>query len=207
MTITEHPLVEKYLAAVARETAGLSPERRNELLADLEEHIAVALAKESASGDDEIRTLLAHLGDPRTIAATALGEEPPAPPAPQSPGLAVVRAVVRALAVLMLLGVASILVLSAFPVLGGIPLVGGLWCLWAGPQWCKRDKVIGTAAALVPLLFEVAQSVIAAGGLHLGLGDAFIPVSLAALALPTVAGFYLVWSAVRPLLGSAMRPA
>lgn len=204
MSNTEHPLVKKYLAAVARESAGLSPERRNELLADLEEHIAVALAEESASGDDEIRAVLARLGDPRTIAATALGDEPPAPP---SPGLAVVRAVVRALAVLMLLGVASSLAFSAFPVLGGIPLIGALWCLWAGPQWCKRDKVIGTTAALVPLLFVVAQSVIAAGGLHLGLGDAFIPVSLAALALPTVAGCYLVWSAVRPLLGSTTRAA
>ncbi|MEV5880625.1 hypothetical protein AB0L75_41930 [Streptomyces sp. NPDC052101] len=204
MTIIEHPLVEKYLAAVARETAGLSPERRNELLADLEEHIAVALAEESASGDDEIRAVLARLGDPRTIAATALGDEPPAP---QSPGLAVVRAVVRALAVLMLLGMASLLAFSAIPALGGIPLIGALWCLWAGQQWCKRDKVIGTATALMPLLFVVTQSVIAANGLHLGLGDAFIPVSLAALALPTAAGAYLLWSAVRPLLGSTVREA
>ncbi|MFI2187391.1 HAAS signaling domain-containing protein [Streptomyces sioyaensis] len=204
MSHTEHPLVQNYLAAVAREAAGLSPERRNELLADLEEHIAVALAEESASGDDGVRAVLARLGDPRTIAATALGEEPPAP---QSPWLALVRAVVRALAVLVLLGMASVMAISANPFIAAIPLIGALWCLWAGPQWCKRDKVIGTAAALVPLLCVVAQSVIAAAGLHFGSGDAFIPVSLAALALPTGAGFYLVWSAVRPLLGSTVRTA
>ncbi|MFI1156983.1 HAAS signaling domain-containing protein [Streptomyces sioyaensis] len=204
MSITEHPLVQNYLAAVAREAAGLSPERRNELLADLEEHIAVALAEEPASGDDGVRAVLARLGDPRTIAATALGEEPPAP---QSPGLAVVRAVVRALAVLVLLGVASSLAISANPFIAAVPLIGALWCLWAGPQWCKRDKVIGTAAALAPLLFAVAQAVIAAAGLHFGLGDAFLPVGLAALALPTAAGCYLLWSAVRPLLGSTVRAA
>ncbi|MGW1056136.1 hypothetical protein ACWDBD_50430 [Streptomyces sp. NPDC001118] len=42
----EHPLVVAYLEAVAREGAALAPERRNELLADLTEHIAVAFAQE-----------------------------------------------------------------------------------------------------------------------------------------------------------------
>ncbi|MGJ5748651.1 HAAS signaling domain-containing protein [Streptomyces puniciscabiei] len=69
---------------MTRETAGLSPERRNELLADLEEHIAVALAAKPATGDDQVRTVLARLGAPRTIAATALGEELPAPRTSQS---------------------------------------------------------------------------------------------------------------------------
>lgn len=96
MTITEYPLVKKYLATVAREAAGLSPERRNELLADLEEHIAVALAEASASGDDEIRAVLARLGDPRTIAATALGEERPAPQTSRGRVLATVAAVAAA---------------------------------------------------------------------------------------------------------------
>ncbi|MEX2975126.1 hypothetical protein [Streptomyces sp. C184] len=204
MSHTEHPLVRNYLATVAREAAGLSPERRNELLADLEEHIAVALAEEPASGDDSVRAVLVRLGDPRTIAATALGEEPPAP---QSPGFAVVRAVVRGLAVLVLLGMAGSLAISANPFIAAIPLIGGLWCLWAGPQWRKRDKVIGTAAALAPLLFAVVLAVIAAFGLHLGLGDAFFPAMLAAMAFPAAAGFYLLWSAVRPLLGPPVRAA
>ncbi|WP_159046424.1 hypothetical protein [Streptomyces sp. MMG1121] len=43
--------------------------------------IAVALAGESATGDDGIRDVLARVGDPLTIAVTALGEEPPAPQA------------------------------------------------------------------------------------------------------------------------------
>ncbi|AJT70000.1 hypothetical protein T261_8407 [Streptomyces lydicus] len=187
MTITDHPLVKKYLATVARETAGLGPERRNELLADLEEHIAVTLAEESASGDDEIRTVLARLGDPRTIAATALGEEPPAPQ--------VIRG--RTLALLGLLAATGPLTVYAPPL--GIPaLIGAIWWLWTAPQWRHRDKAIGTAAALVPLLFLVAQWEILAGTLGFGLGALFILITLAVLALPAAAGVYLLWVARRP---------
>ncbi|MCX4586506.1 hypothetical protein [Streptomyces sp. NBC_01481] len=186
MTITEHPLVKSYLATMARETAGLSPERRNELLADLEEHIVVALAEESASGDDEIRTVLTRLGDPRTIAATALGDELPAPQVSRG----------RTLALLGLLAVTGPLTVLA-PLLGVPVLIGAIWWLWSAPQWRNRDKVIGTAAALVPLLFVVAQFVFAAGTLNFGLG-AFIPVLLAVLALPAAAGVYLLRSAGRP---------
>ncbi|UQA92089.1 HAAS signaling domain-containing protein [Streptomyces halobius] len=184
MTITEHPLVKKYLAAVARESAGLSPERRNELLADLEEHIAVALAEESASGDDEIRAVLARLGDPRTIAATVLGDEPPAPQVSR----------VRPLALLVLLAVAG--PLMVFPLLGLPALICAIWLLWTAPQWRNRDKAIGTAAALAPLLFWVAQFVVSAGTLNFGLG-AFIPAMLAVLALPVAAAVYLLWAARR----------
>ncbi|NUK24372.1 hypothetical protein HRW23_20655 [Streptomyces lunaelactis] len=186
MTITEHPLVKNYLSAVTRETAGLSPESRSELLADLEEHITVALAKESASGHDGIRAVLARLGDPRAIAATALGEEPPAPQVSRG----------RTLAVLGLLAVSGPLTIFT-PPLGLLVLIGAIWWLWTGPQWRHRDKVIGTAAALVPLLFVVAQFVVAAGTLNFGLG-AFIPVLLAVLALPAAAGVYLLRSAGRP---------
>lgn len=186
MTITEHPLVKSYLATVARETADLSRERRNELLADLEEHIAVALAEESASGDDEIRTVLTRLGDPRTIAETALGDELPAPPVSRG----------RTLALLGLLAATDLLTLFT-PLLGGPALIGAIWWLWRSPQWRNRDKAIGTAAALVPPLFAVAQWVIPAGRLSFGLG-AFVPVLLAVLALPAAAGVYLLRSAWRP---------
>lgn len=185
MTITEHPLVKKYLAAVARESAGLGPERRNELLADLEEHIAVALAEESASGDDEIRTVLARLGDPRTIAATALGEELPAPQVSRG----------RTLALLGLLAVTGPLTVFG-PVLGVPALIGAIWWLWTAPQWRNRDKAIGTAAAIVPLLFVVSQWVVAAGTLNFGLG-AFVPVLLAVPVLPATAAVYLLRAARR----------
>ncbi|MFF7229225.1 HAAS signaling domain-containing protein [Streptomyces sioyaensis] len=190
MTITEHPLVKNYLATVAREAAALSPERRNELLADLEEHIAVALAEESASGDDEVRTVLAHLGDPRTIAATALGEAPPAPRVSRVP-------IVVIPILLWIIAPQTVFAPPIVVLVLAVALIGTLWWLWTAPQWRNRDKVIGTALALAPLLFWVVQFVVAASGLHLGLGALFIPVGLAALALPTAACVYLIWAGWR----------
>ncbi|WP_369368540.1 DUF1700 domain-containing protein [Streptomyces sp. CG4] len=186
MTITEHPLVKHYLATVTRETAGLSPERRNELLADLEEHIAVAL-EESTSGDDEVRAVLARLGDPRTIAATALGEERPAPQASR----------MRILAMLVLLAVTGPLTVFT-PPLGLLALIGAIWWLWVAPQWRSRDKATATAAALVPPLFAASQWVLPAGAVNLGVGALFIPFTLAVVALPAAVGVHLLRAASRP---------
>lgn len=63
--------VRDYLAAVERETSVLPADRRQELLADLAEHIEVTRAERPDAATGEI---LAELGDPRTIAATALAE-------------------------------------------------------------------------------------------------------------------------------------
>ncbi|MGW7529045.1 hypothetical protein [Streptomyces sp. NPDC054783] len=53
-------------------------------------------------------------------------------------------------------------------------------------------------AALTSLLLWVAQSVVAAGALHSGLGAAFIPATLAVLALPAAVSLYLLRAARRP---------
>lgn len=63
--------VRDYLSAVEREASTLPADRRQELLADLAEHIEVTRAERPEAAIGEI---LAELGDPRTIAATALAE-------------------------------------------------------------------------------------------------------------------------------------
>lgn len=63
--------VRDYLRAVEREGSALPADRRQELLADLAEHIEVTRAERP---DTAIGEILAALGDPRTIAATALAE-------------------------------------------------------------------------------------------------------------------------------------
>ena len=63
--------VRDYLSAVEREASALPADRRQELLADLTEHIEVTRAERPDTALDEV---LAELGDPRTIAATALAE-------------------------------------------------------------------------------------------------------------------------------------
>ncbi|MER7046422.1 HAAS signaling domain-containing protein [Streptomyces jumonjinensis] len=68
---TSADLVHGYLSAVEREASALPADRRQELLADLAEHIEVTRAERP---DTAIGEVLAELGDPRTIAATALAE-------------------------------------------------------------------------------------------------------------------------------------
>jgi uncharacterized membrane protein len=63
--------VRDYLSTVEREASALPADRRQELLADLAEHVEVARAERP---DAAIGEILAELGDPRTIAATALAE-------------------------------------------------------------------------------------------------------------------------------------
>ncbi|MGF1342915.1 HAAS signaling domain-containing protein [Streptomyces flavovirens] len=75
---TERALVERYLAAVGREASALPAQRRQELVADLAEHIEVALSERPG----EARDILGELGDPRTIATTALQEAGSAGPGP-----------------------------------------------------------------------------------------------------------------------------
>ncbi|MFD7716889.1 HAAS signaling domain-containing protein [Streptomyces sp. NPDC059814] len=63
--------VRDYLSAVERESSALPADRRQELVADLTEHIEVTRTERPGTAIGEI---LAELGDPRTIAATALAE-------------------------------------------------------------------------------------------------------------------------------------
>ncbi|MEV7423240.1 hypothetical protein [Streptomyces sp. NPDC091212] len=67
---TKDTLVQDYLAAVERESAALPPGARQELVADLAEHIEVALTERPGA----VREILQEVGDPRTIAGTALQE-------------------------------------------------------------------------------------------------------------------------------------
>ncbi|MFI6864403.1 HAAS signaling domain-containing protein [Streptomyces sp. NPDC050421] len=80
---TDETLTRDYLAAVERETSTLPAAARQELIADLGEHIEVALAERPGS----VREILQEVGDPRAIAATALQELGATPAAqPRKPG-------------------------------------------------------------------------------------------------------------------------
>ncbi|MEV3850482.1 hypothetical protein AB0J30_27305, partial [Streptomyces microflavus] len=70
MKTDDDTLVREYLATVERESTALPPAARQELLADLSEHIEVARAERPS----DVRAILHEVGDPRTIAHTALHE-------------------------------------------------------------------------------------------------------------------------------------
>ncbi|MER5967084.1 hypothetical protein [Streptomyces sp. NPDC002057] len=182
-TTDRHPLVTAYLDAVARETAELPAERRAELLADLREHIEVS----GAEDDTRLRAVLAGLGEPRTVAASALAEEAPA-------GTAATTAPGRTKLTAVLLAVSGVLILFS-SVVGTIALIAGLALLWAAPQWETRHKLLGTVTAVaVPVL-------VLAGGL-LGASSRLGPTELLlilafALVVPAVGGTLLVRAARR----------
>jgi uncharacterized membrane protein len=64
-------LVEDYLGAVSYACRDLPPERRNDLVGDLREHIAAARAVLYQPTEAAVRTILDRLGEPAAIAAEA----------------------------------------------------------------------------------------------------------------------------------------
>jgi uncharacterized membrane protein len=136
--------IQDYLAAVEREAAALPAERRQELLADLSEHIEVALTERP----DRVTEVLRELGDPRTIAATALHEAGGSAHKPTSSG-------VHPSVVALLLGLAAPASLVWVP-LQPLMWVVGLALLWTSPRWTTGHKAIGTVTGVVaPLAVSV----------------------------------------------------
>ncbi|MGK5741551.1 HAAS signaling domain-containing protein [Micromonospora sp. URMC 103] len=70
-------LIDSYLNAIARAGAGLPPQRREDLLTDLREHITAARAELHPETEAGVRTVLDRLGEPESIIAEARQDEPP----------------------------------------------------------------------------------------------------------------------------------
>ena len=100
----QSPAIDSFLRAVEREATVLPVDRRGELLADLAEHIDVALAERPG----QEQAILAELGDPRAIVGTALESVPAADRLPNPSGA------VKALRVLLWVS----LVIAAIAVVG-----------------------------------------------------------------------------------------
>ncbi|MFD7975569.1 HAAS signaling domain-containing protein [Streptomyces sp. NPDC059071] len=185
MNTTDHPSVVAYLDAVARETAELPAERRAELLADLREHIEVS----GAGTEERLREVLAELGEPRTVAASALAEEPyPAVTAASVTSAVPVTSAEPArparsrLTVALLASAGLVFLLS--PPLGGVVLLAGLVLLWGSPSWSTRHKLVGTATSAAVPLSVLAGSVLLVGG-RLGPMELLVLVCVS-VALPAV---------------------
>jgi HAAS len=85
MTNQHDRMVGEYLDAVRRATVDLAPDRRDDLLADLSEHIATARSDLDPETEAGVHDILERLGDPVSIAAEArLGTTPP-PAVPTGP--------------------------------------------------------------------------------------------------------------------------
>lgn len=144
-TSTLHPLVAGYLDRLRRDARRLPRAEREELLSDIEAHLAEATDAEMS--DAEVLTVLDRLGEPEQIVDA------------QQPVRADVsdrRGVHEWAAIMMLL-------FGGF--LFGVGWIAGLVLLWSSPAWSTRDKWIGTliipgglVAALFAGLFVVSST-------------------------------------------------
>ncbi|MDR3081909.1 MAG: hypothetical protein LBV60_13465 [Streptomyces sp.] len=160
--------VRDYLSAVEREASTLPADRRQELLADLAEHIEVTRAEHPDTTTGEI---LAELGDPRTIAATALAEAgsgATGAPARGSAGAPARRGKVHPLVPLLMLAL-SLPFMMIFPDLPG-PLIGVLFritgavLLCTSVHWTAVQKTTGVILTAVLPTAVIATWNLSSGG-------------------------------------------
>lgn len=78
MNGTRHREVGEYLRRLQRSMGDLPAERREEILAEIEEHIAEDLAENPAATDADVRNLLERVGDRgyRSRSPRALRDQP-----------------------------------------------------------------------------------------------------------------------------------
>ncbi|MFE3738605.1 HAAS signaling domain-containing protein [Streptomyces sp. NPDC059134] len=186
-----HPLVRSYLSSVGDRAAALPDVRRQELLADLREHIEVALADSGTFDEGEVRRVLDQLGTPGEIVAAALAEEAGSGPVPESG---------RHTAITLCLIVVA-LPAALIPVIGPFfapaAVIAALVRLWRSPQWARQEKRQATLLMLSPVIaVPVLAAVfsVAGGGLT---AIALMAALLAAALLPVTAAVRLHRSAAR----------
>jgi hypothetical protein len=137
-------IIDGYLARLEVELADLPATRRGELLDDVRAHIAEARAALGEESDVGLLNIMDRLGDPAVVAAEA--RERLGIPAFR-PGLLEIGG----------------LVLFILP-LPWLWLIGAA-LIWRSSAWTRREKLIGTAAPLVPLVLLFASLGLRLGGL------------------------------------------
>jgi hypothetical protein len=132
ITMETDRLVDDYLGRLDTAAAHLPRARRAELVAEIREHIEAALGQESDSGEVAVRNVLERLGSPEEIVDAA------------EPTSAAAARVGK-------LDIAALVVLV-------VPFVGWLFgsaLVVASAAWTRREKIIGVALALTPVLLPL----------------------------------------------------
>jgi hypothetical protein len=138
-------LVRRYLTQLDTALQGVETSRRQEILAEVHEHIEEQRTGLDPDDTASVRTLLDKVGEPAAIAAEA-GAPPPGGGrwdawAPW----------------LIIFG----------PVASGLGWIAGMLILWTSPTWSRRDQLIATfvpLAGLVALFFGLLAALRAAAG-------------------------------------------
>jgi uncharacterized membrane protein len=193
---TLHPLAADYLERLARAGDRLPRDRRNELVAEIEAHLAEAIG--AGSSDADVLTVLDRLGPPEEIIQS---EQPEAAPQRDPRGTQEWAAII-----LLLTG-------------GFVLAVGwlvGLVLLWGSHAWNTRDKLIGTLiipGGLATAMFTILSLGIRSGETCSTTGNAaehctggpgtggeivFVATSLILLIAPIATAIYLARRARSP---------
>jgi len=140
-------LVQRYMAQLDAALQGVDASRRDEILAEVHEHIEQGRDGLDTDGAADVRTLLARVGDPAAIAAEA------GAPSPDS------RRWDAWAPWLIIFG----------PVASGLGWIAGILILWTSPTWSKRDKLVATFVSPAGLVALFIGLVAAMGGRRLTL--------------------------------------
>ncbi len=134
-------LVDTYLQRIAAAAADLPPDRRDELVAEISEHIDAARSSGEVHDEASLRDLLDRLGEPEEIVAAARDDDDLSPSSPPSqPTPPVLRYKKPGIG----LEITAVLLLT----LGSIvPLIGwlaGVIIAWTSRRWTTGEKLLAT---------------------------------------------------------------
>lgn len=163
MTATTHELIEDYLRRLDTAAAELPPARRAELVAEIREHITVALAEGPDQGEAAVRTVLDRLGDPEDIAREAAGQAAPKAVTGATGGPLSAAKVLPGLGAALVLATLTLLAETA----GWIALLIAAVLGWTLIRWPLRQKLL--IVVVWPVGFGLVAASLAAAGDALGL--------------------------------------
>jgi hypothetical protein len=135
-------LIRRYLTQLNAALQGVDASRRQDILAEVHEHIEDQRTGLDPDDTASVRTLLDKVGDPAAIAAEA-GAPPPGS-----------RRWDAWAPWLIIFG----------PVASGLGWIAGMLILWPSPTWNRRDKLIATLVPLAGLVALFFGLVAALGG-------------------------------------------
>jgi hypothetical protein len=151
-------LVRDYLGRLEAAAAMLPVNRRDELAAEVREHINVALAEAGRSDEVTVRNILERLGSPEEIAAAEAGPAGALGAAAVAPAVGVAgtgsrwgAVEVSAVVLLCLAWPARYLPFGMFLWLG--LAVAGLVLVWVSGEWTRRRKLTATTCVIALYLF------------------------------------------------------